>query len=425
MSDLAEDLAGLTVRLTPPPHVSEPDWTGRKAWELKVTPDGAEVSNGGTEEVLVAADDWDGVLRHFGLNPAEFCIVDDTVRMSSWQSSKGLDDGSRDTITLYSYRARFARVANRLASADVEDLRKRVWKWKPLPKKAPGGGLGAPCTFYDGWADWQIGKEGVDLTTERVLDHFEQAAARVKELRKAGRNVTSGAIWNMGDPTEGCDSNYASQLFSVELTRREQLNLVLDLWLAGVRVMAPLFEDLEFGSVLCNHGEWTRQGVGTKAVTSDSDNIGGYLADTARRVLEDREGFEHVRWAIPGSQMTMFTRMSGVPVALNHGHKAPGTAKETEWLQAQSLRLLREHGAEPRLWMLAHRHHYSIVDHGPWHRIQHPAQDLGSKWYSDTSGKWSSPGGFTCLVGEHEAAGGSLAGMGRGFSDEFVIIPRA
>jgi hypothetical protein len=245
----------------------------------------------------------------------------------------------------------------------------------------------------------------------------------VKELRRLGRNVDRLAIWNMGDPIEGCDSNYASQLFTVEMTRREQLNHALDLWLTGIRTLSPLFDDVEFGSLLCNHGEWSRQGVGTKAVTSDSDNVGGYLADTLQTVLDGRPDFEHVEFQIPRSQMTMATTMSGVDVALNHGHKAPGSKAETEWLQAQSLRLLRERGREPRLWMLAHRHHYSIVDHGPWHRIQHPAQDMGSKWYADTSGKWSSPGTFTCLVGEHEQAGGSLAGMGRGFSDEAVLIP--
>lgn len=421
LTELEDNVA--TVPTDPPPHTVKPDWK-RKGWSVTVGPDGAEVETDATDTKIVAADDWDGVLRHFGLNPAEFAIVDNSVRMSSWQQSKGLEDGSRDTITLYSYRARFERITDRLPEVDLDAIRKRVWKWKPLPRKTLGTGLGEPCTFYDGWADWQIGKEGVEITTQRILDHFEDAVRRVKELRKVGRNVTSAALWNMGDPTEGCDSNYASQLFSVELTRREQLNLALDLWLQGLATLAPLFEDVEFGSVLCNHGEWSRQGVGTKAVTSDSDNIGGYLADTVQKVLSGRPGFEHVRYSIPSSQMTMMTDMSGVPVALNHGHKMPGTKAELEWMQAQSLRMLREHGREPRLWMVAHRHHYSIVDHGPWHRIQHPAQDLGSKWYSDTSGKWSSPGGFTCLVGQHSQAGGLLKDGGRGFSDEYVILPR-
>jgi hypothetical protein len=401
-----------------PPHL-----TATGSWRVTTDPDGggAVLENDGTEQHLVAADDWDGVLRHFGLNPAEF-EIDGTVRMSSWQQSKRLDNGDRDEVTLYSYRARFRQIGSRLSLADLADLRTRVHQWKPT-RPAVRAGVGVPSTFYVAWADWQIGKEGVALTTQRVLDSFEQSVARVKELRRLGRNVTRLAVWNMGDPTEGCDGQYASQLFTVELTRREQLNLALDLWLTGLRTLAPLFDEVEFGSVLCNHGEWSRTGYGTKPVTSDSDNIGGYLADTLQRVLADRPEFSHVRYSVPGSEMTKLTTMSGVPVALCHGHKTPGSAKELEWMQAQSLRLLREHGREPRLWMTAHRHHYEIKDHGPWTRVQMPALDLGSKWYADAVGKWSSPGTFTCLVGEHAQAGGPLSGMGRGFSDEMVLVP--
>jgi hypothetical protein len=405
----------------PPPH-TEAEPTG---WRIEVTSDAADVQTAALDRPLVAADDWDGVLLHFGLNPGEFQIVDDTVKMSSWQQSRRTDDGDRDVVTLYSYRARFARITNRLPDADIDAVAKRVQAWK-LPRRTPGSGLGAPCTFYEGWADWQLGKSaggGADGTAQRALDAIEQTVRRIKDLRRIGRNVTSVAVWNMGDPTEGCDGNYASQLYTVEMTRRQQLNLALDLWLAGIKTLAPLVDDLEFGSVLCNHGEWTRQGPGTKPVTSDSDNIGGYLGDVVSTVLADRPGFDHVRFTIPHDEMTMSTTMSGVPVALAHGHKAPtGSKAELEWLRGQSLRLLRERGVEPRLWMTAHRHHYEIKDYGPWTRIQHPSLDFGSKWYEDTSGMWSTPGTFTCLVGEHDQAGGTLdRSTATGFSDEMVL----
>jgi len=416
----------------PPPHLLKPSWEGvneNENWKVTVTSDSAELETDVTTQKLVAADDWDGVLRHFGLNPNEFKILDDSVRMSSWQQSKRLENGDRDTITLYSYRARFGRVTNRLAEMDITALSDKVYKWKPLIRKTPGSGLGEPCTFYEGWADWQLGKSaggGSIGTTQRVLDTIEMTVKRIKELRRVGRNIESISVWNMGDPNESCDGHYASQLFTVELTRRQQLNLALDLWLVGIRELAPLVDDFEFGSVLCNHGEWSRQGgAGSKPVTSDSDNIGGYLADTIKTVLAGRPDFEHVRFTIPHDQMSLQTFMSGVPVALAHGHKAPsGSAKELEWLRGQSLRLLRESGVEPRLWLTAHRHHYEIKDYGPWTRIQHPSLDYGSKWFEDTTGNWSTPGTFTCLVGQHEEAGGRLEGnTATGFSDEMVLIP--
>ena len=395
------------------------------AWRITVETDGADVETGAVEQPIQSVADWDGVMRHFGLDPAEFEVVDDTVRMSSWQQSKGHEDGTRDVVWLYSYKARFRRVAARLPVADLEQIKKDIARWRPI-RRTPGAGLGAPSTLYVGWADWQLGKGeggGAAGTTQRVLDSFDATEKRLKELRRIGRNVTSIAAWNMGDPTEGCDGQYANQPFVTELNRRDQLNLAIRLQLTGVRALAPLVDDFELGQTLCNHGEWQRQGPGTRPVTDDADNVGGFLGDTMKMMLAGRAGFDHVRFSTPHDEMTMSTDMSGVPVALAHGHKMPGTPKEYAWLQGETIRLLRERGREPRLWMLAHRHHYDIKDYGPWYRIQHPALDFGSKHYTDYSGKWSTAGTFTCLVGEHEQAGGSLSGMGKGFSDEFVIVP--
>ena len=395
------------------------------AWRVTVDSAGADVETGHLEKQILNVADWDGVLRHFGLDPAEFEVVDDSVSMSSWQQSKRTDDGDRDVVWLYSYKARFRRVAARLPETDLTQIQKDIARWRPA-RRTPGAGLGAPSTLYVGLADWQLGKGeggGAAGTTQRVLDAFEQAEKRLKELRRIGRNVTSVALANMGDPTEGCDGNYANQPFTIELNRREQLNLAIRLHLTGIRTFAPLVSDLRWITVICNHGEWTRQGPGTKPVTDDSDNIGGFLGDTLRTVLSDRPGFDHIQWEIPRDEMTMLTDLSGVPVALAHGHKMPGTPKEYAWLQGETIRLLRERGREPRLWMTAHRHHYNVVDYGVWTRIQHPALDYGSKFFTDTSGRWSTAGTFTCLVGEHDQAGGPLSGMGKGFSDEFVIVP--
>lgn len=421
---LAEQLDAIETESAASNRPKAPHEATSAKWHLTEDSDGASIETGALPEKIV---NWDGILLHFGLDPDVFEVVEDTVRMSSWQQSKRLENGDRDEIWLYSYKARFRRVSNRLPESDLEELRKTVKKWRPSNRRIPGTGLGAPSTFYGGWADWQLGSNaggGVAGTTQRILDSFEMQANRVKELRKIGRNLTSGAVWNMGDPTEGCDSNYASQLFSVELTRREQLNLALDLWWTGLKIMAPLFEDFEFGSVLCNHGEWGRQGFGTKQVTPDSDNIGGYLADTLKRITSERSDMDHVRFNIPDDELYQLSVLSGVPVGFTHGHKlnAGTPAKEKELLTAQSIRMLREQGTEPRLWLTAHRHHVDVKDYGAFYRVQHPSMDYGSKWLADMNGTWSSAGTFTCLIGEHEQAGGPLSGVGRGFSDELILV---
>lgn len=374
-----------------------------KAWAT-VELDGGELSTGAL--TIPLAGDWDSVLRSFGLDPDVFEVVDDTVRMSKWQSSKRLENGDRDLIWLYSYRARFRRKSiTAIPESDVEEIRKYVAKWKPLVKSVPETD-GEGATLVVCWADQQLGKSaggGVDATVERILDSYEKTVQRVKELRKIGRKIDNIAIVNMGDPIEGCDGNYASQLFTVELTQRQQLLLALDLWAQGVRQLSNLAESSEFISVLCNHGEWMRRNG--KSVTSDSDNAGGFLTDALQRVLDGRPEVENLKWTIPHDEFVTTAILSGVKVAFTHGHKISG--KEVEWLRGQSIRILREEGREPDIWVTAHRHHLQVEDFGPWYRFQCPSNDGGSKWYTDMTGNWSTAGTLTFLVGKHDTRGWS------------------
>lgn len=378
--------------------------TNERAW-AEVTPDGGEISTGTMPYALEG--DWTSVLVGFGLDPNVFEVVDDTVRMSKWQSSKRLENGDRDVVWLYSYRARFRRRSEpSLADADIEQLRTTITKWKPIKRAASNATDEPPSTLVVCWADQQIGKSaggGTKATVERILKSFDDTVARIKELRKAGRNIERIAIVNMGDPVEGCDGNYASQLFTVELTQRQQLLLALDLWTQGIRTLAPQAEAASFISVLCNHGEWTRRNG--KAVTSDSDNAGGFLSDALYRVLHDRPEAENLDWVIPHDEMTTTANLSNVKVAFTHGHKISG--KEIEWLRGQSIRILRDEGTEPQIWVTAHKHHLQVTDFGPWYRFQCPSNDGGSKWYTDLSGNWSTPGTLTFLIGRHDQRGWS------------------
>jgi hypothetical protein len=377
---------------------------GDKAWAT-VSPEGGELSTGAMPTEL--GTDWDVVLRGFGLDPDIFEIVDDTVRMSKWQSSKRLENGDRDIIWLYSYKARFKRKnLTALPDKEIDDIRTYVQKWRSVAKTTAPISSEKGSTLVVCWADQQLGKSaggGTDATVERIIDSYQATIQRVKDLRKIGRNIEKIAIVNMGDPVEGCDGNYASQLFTVELTQRQQLLLAIDLWAQGIRQLSPLAEEAEFISVLCNHGEWMRRGG--KAITSDSDNAGGFLTDAVKRVLEGRPETDKLKWNIPHDEMITTSVLSGIKVAFTHGHKISG--KEVEWLRGQSIKILREEGREPDIWVTAHRHHLQVQDFGPWYRFQCPSNDGGSKWYTDMSGNWSTPGTLTFLVGNHDPKGWS------------------
>jgi len=343
--------------------------------------------------------DWNPIIKSFGLDPNVFEVDTDKVKMSKWQQSKRLENGDRDIVWMYSYKAIFKRRTRiGLSEDEFNDYRARVQAWKPI-KRTLGTGLGEPCKFVLNWADWQLGKSaggGVIATIERVEESFDKTEKRIKQLKKMGKNIEGMVIANMGDPVEGCDGNYASQLFTVELTQREQLLLALDLWTQGIKHLSPLVDHTTFLSVISNHGEWMRRGG--KQVTSDSDSADAFLADALKRIFD---GTDYVdEWVIPHDQMTMQHEISGVPVAFAHGHKISG--KEIDWLRAQSIRLLRDHGVEPKLWFTAHKHHVKGEDMGPWWRWQCPSLDGGSKWYLDMAGVWSTPGTLTMLVGKHD-----------------------
>lgn len=373
---------------------------------VEVTPDGGEFETGTLRAPISLASDWNAVLEGFGLDPAEFYVVDDTVRMSKWQQSKRTESGDRDIVWLYSYKARFARKTPDFVDLDMEEVQKRIQSWRPKATKVKESDE-TPCTMVVAWADWQLGKSaggGVEATVERIQSSLDATRQRIAELRKAGRNIEKVVVLNMGDPLEGCDNFYSSQRFTVQLTQREQLNLALDLWMQGLIAL----EADEFYSVLCNHGEWMRNG-GSKSVTSDSDNVGGYLGDTVERVF-GMVDYGPSKFGIAHDEFVQLIDISNVPVAITHGHKISG--KEFEWLRGQSQRIQFEEGVMPRLWITAHRHHVSVEDFGPFWRLQCPSQDGGSKWYTDSTGKWSTPGCLTVLVGEHDV---------RGWSDLLIV----
>ena len=172
--------------------------------------DGGEISTG----VLTAPlTDWTSILLSFGLDPNVFEVSDDKVRMSKWMSSKRLENGNRDQIWLYSYKATFTRRKTpKITDSDVNEIRESIRKFKPVSVKTS---LDEPSTFVVLWSDWQLGKSstGVKNTTDRIMKSFDKTAQKIKELQKAGRNIEQIAFVNLGDPIECVSGHYASQNF--------------------------------------------------------------------------------------------------------------------------------------------------------------------------------------------------------------------
>lgn len=371
---------------------------------LDVTRDGAEANNVVVDSPIL--DDWTPVFSLFNLSAAEFEVVDDTVRMSTWQTSRRTDDGDRDTVQLYSYSARFRRKPQaRLSDADIEARRAEVRKWK-MPKPAKTA-KGKPVAAVINLADIQGGKSeggGVAATQQRLLDGLGNVQHWLTRMR-GDYNVNEVVLVNNGDPMENCAGNYAAQMFTVELNHRGQMNFVLDVWEQYAKHLFPQFERAQFVSVLCNHGEFGRMG-GAKNQTSDSDNAGGFLAETLRRVLH-RDEFNHVQWTIPHDEMNVYATVAGVPMAFNHGHKIAGSDAGgfEKWLNGQVRGDADAHAA--KIWVTAHRHNFQAFDLGSTSVFQAPSLDGGSKWLKDMTGRYSRSGILAFLVGEHSKMGWS------------------
>lgn len=386
------------------PSPSKPQ--GEVKGNIEVTKTGATLNNVVVESPIL--DDWTPVFKLFNLDPTEFEVVGNSVKMSTWQQSRAADDGTRDVIQLYSYSAKFKRRPEaRLSDTDVEKRRRELRDWLP-PAFAPVSGKGQPVAAIINLSDVQSGKSeggGVAATQQRMLDGLVNVQLWLDRMRQH-HNITELVLVNNGDPMEGCAGNYAAQLFTVELNTRGQMNFVLDMWEKYACQLFPQFDKAQFVSVLCNHGELGRMGS-NKNQTSDSDNAGGFLAETLKRVLDSRPEFDHVEWTIPHDQMNVYPTAAGVPMGFCHGHKINGSDANgfTKWLDGQVRGDLGAHQA--KVWVTAHRHNFQSWDLGSCSVFQCPSLDGGSKWFRDSTGKYSNSGILAFLVGEHFQLGWS------------------
>lgn len=364
------------------------------AGKVEVGPEGGEFTDIRTEAPLT---DWGHIFEKFQLDPAEFVIIDDTVRMSMWQQSKRTESGDRDVVNLYSYRARFRRRTQYTDQATLEDMVDRL---RAVPKPAPSSGA-QPVTLFVGLADWQLGKSyGPGRGTDETIARINQSRAAIhqylEQRRQLGYSIEKIILANMGDPVENVQGSYANQPHMVDLNMRDQLTLAIDTSLEWIRDLAP-YAPIEYAATLCNHGQLTR-GTGKTNVTDDADNASGFIADTLRTVTSHIPNLASMTWAIPRDNMITRVTASGVRMPLAHGHKITGP--EERWLSNQTNALSHE-GWRPDLWVTAHRHHANVTDFGPYHRIQCTTVDPGSKHFSDETGQYATPGTTVFLAGAH------------------------
>ena len=375
---------------------------------IDVGADGARVDNVVVDKQIHG--DWTAVFAIFKLDASAFEVVDDTVRMKTWQQSKALEDGTRDVVQLYSYSARFRRItAEMIKPATVDawraalmDDRVDAEAWIPLR------GQTVDATYVIFIADPQLGKKNTEQAIANWKGGVERHCQAIRTLILKGRTPKSIHVAWMGDETEGVCNNYGNQPHTVELNQSRQLELDFDLRVWTLKQVTELGLPISASSVISNHGEWTRNGS-KEPVTSQGDNASTHIARQVQKLFKEAESFggPRIDWTIGEGDPAVLVNLSGVDCYFSHGYIEKGKGGSTEIrtksaIERQILGRTDTLGTVP-LWFMAHYHHFYTNEFEGRTLFGMPALEAerSSEYMLNQYGVWSPPGMLGMLVGEH------------------------
>lgn len=328
------------------------------------------------------------LLAEFELDPAKWRITG--LRRSKWQRWDG--------EWLESFRATFVPSSGSVY-VDPQELLDIVAKWKPQSTaRKPQNALVSPVAYVVVLADTQVGKidgEGSEGIIKNVLHKTDLAVARLKELRKAGREIDTIYLPQLGDCIEGMNSQGGKHIWRTDLDLTAQIRVYRRLLLHMVKTFAPLADKVIVPCVPGNHDEAVR--VGNSMATTYTDSFALDAASAVADALADHPDFKHVSFVFPRyDTLSVTLDMAGTVVGLIHGHQCRG--KAVEWWKNMA------HGqqdiGEATLLLSGHYHHLRIEQSGRKTWMQAPALDGGSQWFENSTGQAAPAGMLTLTVGQ-------------------------
>lgn len=372
--------------------VPPPAWKPGKTWNDQE----GEITTEPSEHRL---QDWTEILNAWGYPPDEYEIVE-PVKVSSWEAPTG-EGGIK---TLWSYKAGVRKRAPKSEEITYDDLVREIKKHRPLNPKVPGG----TAAFVVCIADPQFGKpdgDGLKGTIERFKNAIDAIEQRIKDLRTTGRDLGELVVAGLGDIIEGCDGNYASQTYGVEINRRTQIRIARRLIRDAIARWSKMFRKVTVVAVPGNHGENRKDGKSFTEV-GDNDDVAVFEM-LAEAFSMNPEAYGHVEFRIPENEAFVTIDACGTAVGFAHGHitKGGGTPQSRikNWWEEQSFG--NQSIGAVRVLVTGHYHHTSIIEHGYKTHIQCPALDGGSEWWTNLSGAESSPGMLSFVAGDQFKGG--------------------
>jgi predicted phosphodiesterase len=328
------------------------------------------------------------LLAEFELDPAKWRITG--LRRSKWQRWDG--------EWLESFRATFIPTTS-TKSVPIDDLLQIVSKWKPQNgQKKPVEGKISGLAFLVVLADTQVGKidgGGTDEIIQNVLHKTDLAVARLKELRKSGREINTVYLPQLGDCIEGMNSQGGKHIWRTDLDLTSQIRVYRRLLMHMVKQFAPLADRVIVPAIPGNHDEAVR--VGNSMATTYTDSFALDAASAVADALADHPDFKHVSFVFPKyDTLTVTLDIAGTVVGFAHGHQCRG--KAVDWWKNMA------HGqqdiGEASLLITGHYHHLKVEQSGSKTHIQSPALDGGSVWFSNSTGQAAPAGMMTLTVGD-------------------------
>ena len=359
-----------------------------EGWEPGITWNGNEGTVTTTGMPAENAPDWDAVLKVWGLDPANFEVVE-PVLFNVWGDTLG--------VLNRQWKGKVVRKSAE-RGVDLNDLIDEIKKHKAGKVVTFDG----DTALVIGISDLQMGKGeggGSEGIVRRFLAGINEVEHRWKELIKTGRKLDRLVVLGLGDLIESCDGHYAMQTFQNDLDRREQVKVVRRLLVKALTSWSKFAPKIVVASVPGNHGENRRNG---KAYTSFSDNDDVAVFEQVAEILAaNPEAYGHVTFMFPQDELTLTLDVHGTILGLAHGHQARrgggvSAAKIKAWWKDQAYGMQKV--ADATILVTGHYHHLSVLTEGIRTHIQAPSLDGGSQWFTETAGVKSAPGLVTFTI---------------------------
>ena len=291
----------------------------------------------------------------------------------------------------------YEKIEYRPGSIEMEEAKRLTWEdLEPvfreplLPRPARLLDKGETLTVC--MADFQVGKTGQGGGTEDTVRLVRRAINDIAHDIENVGGYERIILADVGDSTEGF-WNVASQAQTNDLSLTDQIRTVQRLYAEALQAFAPLCSSLYYVAVPSNHcAVRTGPGKNSRANAPD-DDFGIMISKNIEDVVEDRSGFEHVKFFRPEKWEEAVTvdAADGTRIGFTHGHLAGSQSKVPGWFR--DLAFGRRSGLyDARILVHGHWHNFAVSQAGDarW-IISCPSADRGSDWWTNISGDSTKP----------------------------------